>query len=339
MLFKNHKNTHTLFQLGPWLTSTWTLQESCLFPDIIICNKGWEPLEVVKGSTVSLHQLMSIWSICREGHFKHPIDFSEWPNPVTQLLYVQDNVSGQEVQISRLAILSLGATRDCERRRADAVMSAMGITDWYDAYFKRHGRPPPDEDLVLDSYPLAFIKEVILKIGSEFYTNFNPNVMNLADQELRGTLLPFGRPGFPVTSGSGLGVGQSLYEDTTDHPSLRTWSVNIDGSVSIPEACVLSPTASNSTHQIRAVFNVATAEGGTEVLDRDLGEFLQCAPKNAKRLALVLNKVCNTPSGIILQSRHPEAATGSDWINIGTWEIRHMQGFPGTVQELDIIVS
>lgn len=315
-----------------WITSTWTLQESCLFPDIILCNRAWEQLEVATGVPVSLHQLLSIWSICREGHFENRIEFKLWPLHVVQLVHIQGMVCGPDVNISRLAILSLGATRECKRRRADAVMSAMGITDWYMKYLEEHKQPPPDENLVLDAYPLSFINEVVSKIGSEFFTNFNPDVMKPENHHVRGTLLPFGSPGIHLTSGSGLGVVENIYGDILDHPSLKTWSVNINGSVRIQEASILRPTDVRTADPIQAVLNVATNTGGTEPFSFDLLEFLQKAPGSTERLALTLNKMRETINGIILQSKTWEEDTVVGWINIGTWDTRYLPGFPPTVK-------
>ncbi|KAK8051732.1 hypothetical protein PG993_003117 [Apiospora rasikravindrae] len=320
-----------------WITSTWTLQESCLCPDILLCNKDWEPLEIVDGSPVSLHQLLTIWSVCREGNFDIQMDISEWPMPVQQLAHIQSMVSGLEVQISRLVILSLGATRECAMRRADAVMSAMGVTDWYETYLNEHQRPPPDEDMVLGAYPLRFIKEVASKIGSEFFSNFNPGVLAPEEEDPRGTLLPFGRPGTHLISGSGLGVNQSLYDDTFDHPSLQTWTINTDGSVHIREACVLGLGHLTTEGPVNALLNVARIRGGIDLFHCDLQEFLQKAPENVERIALVLNRIRDTTNGMLLQSKVARDGAVVGWINIGTWDTRDVADFPLSV-DLDIIV-
>lgn len=324
-------------EFEPWITSTWTLQESCLFPDIILCNKDWEPLEIATGSPVSLHQLFSIWSVCREGYFMKPIEYSKWPVPVNQLAYIQQMVCGQDVQISRLAILTLGTTRECERRRADAVMSAMGITGWYKEYLEEHKEPPPDEDLVLDAYPLSFVNEVVSIIGSEFFTNYDADAMRLEGHDIQGSLLPFGSPGVNLTSGSGLGVSQSFYDDTFDHPSLKTWSIQINGSVNIREASVMCFGEFPTTDPIQVLLNVCTTAGGTECFSSNLQDFLRSSPKGTKRLAVVLNKIRETINGNILQSVKQESGAIVGWINIGGWETTCMPDFPPTKQ-LDITV-
>ncbi|KAK8103570.1 uncharacterized protein PG998_010603 [Apiospora kogelbergensis] len=313
-----------------WITSTWTLQESCLCPDVVLCDKQWRPLEVVEGSPVGLHQLFTIWSVCREAHFAKPIDARDWPLPVQQLLYAQSVVCGKDVEISRLAILSLGATRECEMRRADAVMSAMGVTEWYETYLEEHNEAPPDADMVLDAYPLRFINAAVSKIGSIFFSSFNPDVLALEDEDLRGTLLPFGRPGLHLTSGTGLALSQSWYSDTSDHPSLKTWVIKIDGSVLIREAAVLSLRYLSTSSPVGCLFNISGPHCGNETFHRDMQKFLHEDPE-VRRMALVLNTIRDTTNGIILQSRR------AGWISIGNWDTRQaLSNLP--VEKLNITV-
>jgi hypothetical protein len=142
-----------------WLSSTWTLQESCLCPDIILCNEMWRPLEVASDVAVSLHQLLTIFSLNREAYFEKPVAFADWPRAAAQLSCIQTMVSGTDVEVLRTSIMSLGVTRECLRRRGDAIMPALGVTDWYDDYLTRHGSPPPDKDMVLGSDPLSFVRK------------------------------------------------------------------------------------------------------------------------------------------------------------------------------------
>lgn len=179
----------------PWLTSTWTLQEFCLCPEMVLCTKDWEPFEIGNGSQVTLHQLLTIETTV---HASDRPEIADWPKPVLQLADIHSMVNGQSGDITRLSILSAGVTRECEHRRADAVMSAIGMTEWYDAYFQQNQRPPPEKDLVLGSYPLAFVREVATKMGAEFFSDFNPDDMKPG---ARGTLLPFKEPG-SVSTGS-----------------------------------------------------------------------------------------------------------------------------------------
>ncbi|KAK8042407.1 hypothetical protein PG994_012890 [Apiospora phragmitis] len=161
-------------------------------------------------------------------------------------------------------------------------MSAMGVTDWYETYLKEQQQPPPDEGMVLGAYPLRFIKEVFSKTGSDFFSNFNPGVLDTEDEEVRGTLLPFGRPGIHLISGSGLAVSQNLYDETSDHPSLQTWSINVNGSVHILEASVLSHEYFCTEGPVKAVLNVARTSGGILLFHCNLQEFLQKTPEKAK---------------------------------------------------------
>ncbi|RDW56414.1 hypothetical protein BP6252_14159 [Coleophoma cylindrospora] len=309
-----------------WLSSTWTLQESCLCPDIIFCNKTWERLEVVKGTPIGLYQLLTLYSINREAYLVQPTEFRDWPLSAGQLAFVQTMVSGTDVQISRVGILGLGATRECEKRRADAIMSAMGVTDWYVDHLQRYGEAPPDRDLVLGSYPLAFVNEAVSKIGSEFFSSYGLDVLKLPAEDVRGSLLPFGPPGYHLLSGSGL--HPDWYGDTVDHPSLKTWTINVDGSVSIPKATVLLDSEKDCNRPIKALVNIALQGGGTDILSCDLQECLQNGPPATSRLAVVLAKIRDTLTGIILQSVSLQDSERVCWVRIGNWETTDVQEFP-----------
>lgn len=154
--------------VDPWLSSTWTLQESSLCPDITFCNRDWQPLELAPGTTVSLHQLMTLYHAERfatggEAKYKEPT------HAEAELLTIKKAVAGPLPQLSRCAILDLGARRTCQKRRAEAVMSALGVTDWYGDHVRQHNSPPPDENLVMGSYTLPFVREAAAKMGAEFF--------------------------------------------------------------------------------------------------------------------------------------------------------------------------
>ncbi|KAI0190576.1 hypothetical protein F4808DRAFT_465638 [Astrocystis sublimbata] len=317
-----------------WITSTWTLQESCLCPDILLLDRAWEPLMIAPGSYVSLHHLLTLYSVNREAYFEQPTRIDDWPLGPEQLHYVQVMVTGLDVAISRVGILTLGATRECERRRADAVMSAINVTDWYTEYLNRHGEPPPDKDLVLGSYPLAFVNEAAAKLGSNFFSTYKADVLTLEPEDVHGSLLPFGPPGWSPSSG--LGLDYDWYGDTTDHPSLASWKIGVDGSVVLNEAAVLLSSASNQVGTpIRAVVNSVLEIGGTQVQEYDLYEYLSSSstPPGRTRLAVVTTKIRDVMSGIILQELSLSSSSpgsGACWAKIGEWETRFVREFPPT---------
>ncbi|KAK8016927.1 hypothetical protein PG993_015116 [Apiospora rasikravindrae] len=307
-----------------WFTSTWTLQEACLCPDLILCKDDWEAFEIAEGTTVSLNQLIAI-TASFHGRALTVINPRTWPSPVKQLFDIVRIVSGGDNLVSRLSILTSGVTRECERRRADAIMSAMGITDWYDTYFEQHREPPPEGDLVRGAYPLPFVKEVAAKLGSEFFLLMSPEDLK---PDSKGTLLPFGKPGPPKLTPSNLTYGHYRFQgaDTLDHPSLGNWSINSDGSVDIQEASVLQPEG--------APINLSIIEATAKSSDShtcDLAAFLQRAPRGTQRLALALNKTV-IMKGIMLQSKDSERGAVAKWFRFATWATTNVAEFPPTMQ-------
>lgn len=70
------------------------------------------------------------------------------------------------LNISRPMILSLCNRRQCQENRAEAIMSAIGVEDWY--HDRQVGDPcrlPPTADLAT-RYPLPFLQEASRKIGA-----------------------------------------------------------------------------------------------------------------------------------------------------------------------------
>jgi hypothetical protein len=53
----------------PWLSSLRTLQEACLYPDMILCNSDWQPVSIPQSTTLSLNHLLTLYSLNREAYF------------------------------------------------------------------------------------------------------------------------------------------------------------------------------------------------------------------------------------------------------------------------------
>jgi len=83
------------------------------------------------------------------------------------------------VEPSRLSPFVAGSFRSCTGQRAEAIMSVMGITDWYTSHIRAHGTPPAQDKLVLEKYPLEFVRETAQKLGAAFYFFTNRNHASL----------------------------------------------------------------------------------------------------------------------------------------------------------------
>lgn len=187
----------------PWFTSLWTLQEACLRPDMILCNRTWEPFETGLGLLIPLDHLVALNNYLARGTYKKGVPEDELklgvgghadttPPPPTRhgnesfdasLVEPEEIVGCKDLStlltdtcmsdlnwISPAAVFTFGQLRKCTKSRAEAIMSVIGATDWYTSYLSEHGAAPPEERLVLGYYPAAFLNEALSQIGPTFFT-------------------------------------------------------------------------------------------------------------------------------------------------------------------------
>lgn len=55
---------------APWFTSLWTLQEACLRPDMVLCNRNWTPLTAGPDTIVTLDGVVGLINYIRRGIYK-----------------------------------------------------------------------------------------------------------------------------------------------------------------------------------------------------------------------------------------------------------------------------
>lgn len=60
-----------------WFTSLWTLQEICLRPDMVMCNRDWVPLTVGLDTPITLDQLVALDDNVSQGVFSESTQVSE----------------------------------------------------------------------------------------------------------------------------------------------------------------------------------------------------------------------------------------------------------------------
>lgn len=108
---------------------------------------------------------------------------------------MQRVVFGLGNRATRVVVLGLGQTRTCRERRAEAIMSVVGVTSWHRRHVEMYGDLPPDTDIVLGAYPLEFVRDAAEKMESLFYMSFKPFVLTVPLDEVSGSMLPFGSPG------------------------------------------------------------------------------------------------------------------------------------------------
>lgn len=159
-----------------------------------------------------------------------------------------DTCMSEILWASPSAIFTFGQLRQCSKSRAEAIMSVVGATDWYENFVSNYKVPPPETDLVLGLYPLSFLAEAAAKLGPTFYTAIPTDLYYLAravdlssgswraqiDAEAVGSVLPF-------TASSTFLVPPQKFAFASDyHPTVQTWDLNQDGSLTVKQAGILT---------------------------------------------------------------------------------------------------
>ena len=333
--------------MNPWFSSLWTLQEVCLRPDMRLCNKEWEVLAV--GKERNLHIGMDdLIALAAGGRFRANAwedvaeagpGRSETVEPstsnrfvarsrATEQLWELLDLSGLEhlLNASRTTILTLGNQRYCERNRAEAIMSAVGITDWFGPFQQAAGDiGAPSKS---PAYPLVFVREAAGKIGAEFYAS------DLAEGELLEMLVlslqPAGLPRegvgsmVPFTS-SLLSRAPSTAEGFTgsDHPTVCDWKILDDKSVEIKKAAILSYTGQSRSGN-RDLTCACVAPSPNEPnpllvkpwLNLDLDAWIDSFLPGTRNYAVCLHCGFGVVDGILLK----ELSSG-ELIKVGTYHI------------------
>jgi len=155
-------NLHLVFH--GWLGSLWTLQEACIGPDMWLCNWNWEVLSLVDGQSLQLDGLIALANQASSPRYvdgphgptsslTEYLIRAEAPNIVRDVDFTLNVTSMISIlQFSLNDILWLGDRRYCQDRRAEGVMSIIGVTQWYRDAKAR------DDGLILGRYPLEFVE-------------------------------------------------------------------------------------------------------------------------------------------------------------------------------------
>ena len=250
----------TLVEPVNWFSSLWTLQEAMLCPDITFVAQDWMPLKDRAGKAIPLDALFisieiveCVWfsgmpykTFTEGGILKYTKysdlfktgehDSTKWPNGPRQLqeLCMITRMENLLSFPSPIGLLMVANVRQCSDSRAPAIMSALGVTDWYKSETKS-GR-----ELVLHCYPLAFVKEAAAKLGASFYIMEpkKPEQHELFNRSQKGSMMPFSATNGWFSRVLGM---PNLYSDTSeDHPAVKTWKIRRDGSVDIRQVGIVA---------------------------------------------------------------------------------------------------
>jgi hypothetical protein len=232
-----------------WFTSLWTLQECLLRPDIVLCDKNWEYFRLTDSAEeapVSLDCIIAFvnWYQLAFSDVTPEVRMPSAPAEIAALVTLTNLTALLESTI--LTPLVLGDRRQCESRRAEAIMAAVGATEWY----HNLDQSKHEEALVLGRYPIQFLREIHEQIGARFFcANYaafccywdifrtSQGIENMV-AVVTGTILPFD----PLRKQSRLISGIDS-PDRLDDPATKTWSLADDGTVIIPEAAIVASTS------------------------------------------------------------------------------------------------
>lgn len=362
--------------LPRWFTSLWTLQEFCLRPDMILYDSHWRPLKISGDDIIYLDDLIALTDFAR-GKMVRPFRFhifhtdflklqgsksnrelfqevdrvynkiydrpdiwTIWPAGPVELALLIGRTKLIEADLGPSKILRFGDMRQCSGRRAEAIMSAIGATDWYSEYMKQvtvsSGQVISEPDLVLGKYPAAFLNEVIQRIGSDFFSSqlvhsdlrprdvqklFTPSMAPI------GSLLPF-------SAGlHGLGF-QALpfmaYErKIKDHPTVKSWTVQTNGTVTIREAGIMAVAKKISHSCLRKAFPYwykihldapllfDTGERDVPMASRE--ELCAVVPSSVQIYMICLGEGVVESYGVILQEISSADQSMKTMVKVGMW--------------------
>lgn len=242
-----------------WFTSLWTLQEICMRPDMLIASKDWGLLRL--GSSRFIATVDHLTCLFRNIERRVPTPVAE----VGGVLNVTGLVS--LTHMSPVDIIAQGSRRYCsDANRAIAIMSVLGTTEWYSKHCQMSADAQAtgwDADAaLLGKYPMDFVDEFRSKFGAvffaadltdtdvdtgkeshhfEFADGMLANNSKIISSDLTGTMLPISTQNHEIKFAS---PASYMCQPSKDHTSVRSWTVNLDGSVYIPEASILASYAS-----------------------------------------------------------------------------------------------
>lgn len=220
--------------MQPWFTSLWTLQEICLRPDMLLCDKHWRPLTLSNFKVPIDHLIALLASASWNEYVTKSIHQGRvFPSGVLELMLLSEDTRLIDLpDLTPMNALILGDQRYCESRRAEAIMSVVGCTTWF--YNNIHD-DPGNRELVLGRYPLAFVEEMRQKLGAAFFATVDHSTGAFTDH---ATLLPFSTE---RTDGAMNMRGLLPFNSVTeDHPSVASWVIHISGAVLLEQVGILA---------------------------------------------------------------------------------------------------
>jgi hypothetical protein len=349
-----------------WFTSLWTLQEAVLCPDLHLFSRAWERLNDRNGSAISLSALF-LFLRCTEPHckadgpqeptFTDPLEyecvlsrvermdiprvFPEWPRgPQLMKRFLNATQFDTVIEtpaLSQISVIVNANSRVSSGNRAPAIMSAIGITDWYLARIAQPSSERKPETLVFGSFPLAFVREAAVKLGGPFYEAIPCQAQTrlkkrhvLFSHKAVGSMLPFSR--VQGTMGSNIPTVSSLsclYP--ISHPTVKSWVIRKNGSVRMKAVGIIMASKwpaveSNNQSKVPAIFSWAKEDGsgGLTATTVDFQYILSQFAGNDKIYAVSLWHDQGFQHGVLLQSPRFRGIGRRQLVRIGSFDITNV---------------
>ncbi|KAL6412556.1 hypothetical protein AUP68_03759 [Ilyonectria robusta] len=184
-------------------------------------NENWELLTVgAERKPVPINTLIALTHAC---------------SPTLQERFSMLDSLDHLQAMQREMIMGLGSRRYCKMRGAEAIMSVLGVKNWFVATKTAPG--DGEGDLVLGQYPLAFVRETASAMGTGFFNSLSFSTAKLADiangppPSYRGSLMPFNSSASDATlthPEQEVGPNGQFVEEE-EHPSVACCAITQEG--------------------------------------------------------------------------------------------------------------
>lgn len=363
------------FEPSDWFSGVWTLQEAYLRPNMVLADKNWTILSDPSGQPIALEELFALdyvvwqlveWGTQVLGHFiLEGQKIEHWPFDEVMGVYRRNIANDSyppgprqlhhmickthlfgEGPDSRLDPLIQANARFCTAGptgRAEAIMSSLGVTKWFKTDPTVRAR-----DLVMGMYPVHFLVEALISIGPDFYTTSVEYASIWAIfypfTKKNGSMMPFHHARLTRHKMNSVKSRGSLpfHDPTALDPSVATWAIRIDGSVTIKRAVVLaSSRPEHPSFQGHGLASLAFwGRDYSKSGNYRLSEWIEQQPRYLDSFVVSLTQRDAVETvGVLLQGRRIGKTTRL--VKIGIFHLVAMEGNVGSwpdVKEVDWIV-
>lgn len=264
--------------------------------------------------------------ICRHNFLSDP---NQHPFPLPGLLMAilfTESPFWEHSLNSQVSILIQGNNRYCSERRAEAIMAAVGILDWY----KLDPSDDREDQLVLGMYPLDFVIEAATKMGPQFAMAIK-NIASPARslkyyfRPCRGSMLPFAAMN-PARKRGGRDVRHGLVTTDLDkewNPSFNSWEFLHNGSVLMTKAAILGKKSSGKIEMHAAVkVHLTWLPSGLDSLEVETDVLLQNWLSQQSKYFCTYAIMISRTLGLILQGFRAVGRNGyRRLVKVGCFEV------------------